>query len=425
MKGIKLKLILLILAICFPIYSSVLSIYKESIEQKNYLKAKSDLSSVAFSRNSSIEEKAEAFELLGDLYYEYAGDIPEAINSYSTALRMNPLSDQLKIKSENIIKIQEKHRNQNVRTIKFLAEMEKAKTITEKHNFIKELQDFIKKYPDFYRIFEINYIIAREYSDMKEYKKADLYYRKVIKDRPAADLKIPVSTFMNLNTKLLIDTNTGLFAKMSISAVIFILVLTFFLSKPWNIRSVKPLIILFSIIIFWIIFYYFSHKFSRPFLKLDSIEISREFVNKMTETSLNSQYIKPGFNYIRPLIYNLLYLICGTFFFALSLRSIKNKLFSGLLVFFFVILFSSGLTADYYIKVLNNKASFYSDGQDVKQILKGKYYFVINDIEHYVLIDPRKYTNINTENITSAAFHEWLMKRIEIENSEKQEKHEK
>jgi tetratricopeptide (TPR) repeat protein len=398
-------------------YAQDLNYISEKISRGEYLSAKSDLSSIAFTSSYPDSLRSSAFELLGDLFSKYTGDLKESESFYKNALILNPDSDNLRSKYENIKRIISDSRQETLFLIKSLSEMEKSKDRSERLEFIDRLKNFANDHNNYYGIFEINYIIAREYTALEEYSTADQYYRRVLNERPAADMKIPVTTFMNWNSKMLFDNRLKFFSDISFFIVIVLLAALFFISKPWDIKSYKALAVFMGILFLWIFIYFLSYRYTHSFLKIDAVEISRESLVEMTKASLNSRFIKPGFKYISLLVNNCLMLLTGVYFLSLSLRKFKNRIVSTVSVVFFSLILSFSLISDYFFKTLNKSAAFYGESDSLSKLIRSKYLFTIDDIEAYVLVDPKKYYNISTHNITDKVLYNWILKHKEIEES--------
>ena len=360
----------------------------------------------------SIVDQARIQNKVAWFYEELVGNFEEAIR-YSRRVLTMQLNESHPVKKEAAERIQ--------RLEKFFGDYDKQNRLVQKVRFetkdknealqrIREMNLIIRTNPDYPGISMVYYYLGIHHMILEEYHNAYLSFQKAKKSRPGLEFMLPVKNKMSVAFEKWVYSLCSFAGFWGLVLMSVIALVVFLLSRPWIWIKLWQLVvpavfviawILVVLLINWIIGFSVSetgYSFEEP-----------SFIENTPWSPGSSPLYKLLFYFIPPFFILFLF-VTGTGKLTMKISALfLNALFAVLLFLCAGILF--------YLNQSYNKSIFEPGKNKLFSLVTGKSYFFEQDMEPYILINPRAYPGLDLSNVDEYKFKEWILEQnIIIEN---------
>ncbi|NOR46331.1 MAG: hypothetical protein GQ534_12155 [Candidatus Delongbacteria bacterium] len=397
----------------------------ENVDKTNdFIKTNFSLLEIVNDINSSEDQKLEALIELAEGYEKFAEYNQMSKNFYKKVLRKTlPDDSPFKLKAvselDRIKDLEEEYKHIDKYLFTLKVKSSKNRSDEEVAENISEIEKTIEDNPKYYNVNEMKFFLAKEYMNLEKFSKAQVLFKKILVKKPSIDLKIPISPLAKDNYKRWIKQRVDNFIRYSFLVLITILVVMFYISKPWKWVSWKHILYYLAMIVLW----YVVYKLSLLILA-KNFTFSDEIIKKLHGESpayISSEVNVYAFPILSSFFNYVLVLLTGVFLFSLAVYRNKFRKISIILNIFYTAFLSLALFVTFSNRELKSHGKYYLENENYINYLSGHYFFRIPDMEAYILTNPERFTKLNRKSIKNKEFKSWVEENIPDKNIEKTE----
>lgn len=374
-------------------------------------------------RSLNSLQRNQLFFSLGDFNCEFVGNLDTAMMFYRRIIKSD-LGDGHDIK----IQAQEKIDGIEIFKTKFFDQDKLLKKISiqsyrqnqpqQIEKQISQLKSLGRQNPDYYKIAQVYFYLGLNQKNIKNYQGAYKSFQKAIEYKPAISFFLPVETRMK--------TVHGQWRRQQINRTVWaatgillvIIILTYYLSKPWKWMRPRHVIVGLGMIALWWGVFNISH------IWLGNRYVVPADINPNPFDTPKYPSATPGSYGCEVAGYLFGYGLVGVvslYIFALGTSRLKFRPLAFCANGIMGLLILSTITTIFYMRHCDRKSEFISQDQGMMFYATGDMYFLTYEPEACILTNPKAFPNLLISNV-DPELKKWVLRHCEFDESQKEER---